>query len=101
MSMPAPVGRWTVAMLDSLPDDGNRYEVIDGELFVTPAPSYAHQRIVLELGRLLAAYLDGSREAEVLIAPAHVRAGERTSVEPDLFVIPLATDGPMAGPASL
>jgi hypothetical protein len=29
---------WTVEMLDALPDDGNRYEIIDGELFVTPAP---------------------------------------------------------------
>src|SRR5438093_2573527 len=101
MSMPASAGRWTVAMLDALPDDGNRYEIIDGELFVTPAPSYVHQRIVRELARLFANYLSDSREAEVMIAPTDVRVGERTSVEPDLFVIPLASGRPVIGPAKL
>jgi Uma2 family endonuclease len=102
MSMPASAGGgWTVAMLETLPDDGNRYEIIDGELFVTPAPSYTHQRIVLELALLFGTYLRGSREAEVMIAPADVRAGDRTSVEPDLFVIPLVNGRPLAGPAKL
>ncbi len=41
MVMPTPTARWTVEMVRALPDDGNRYEVIDGELFVTPAPSCA------------------------------------------------------------
>jgi hypothetical protein len=43
MAMPAHPTEWTVEMVRALPDDGNRYEVIDGELFVTPAPSVAHQ----------------------------------------------------------
>jgi len=42
MAMPAQPTEWTVDMVRALPDDGNRYEVIDGELFVTPAPSVAH-----------------------------------------------------------
>ena len=46
MAMPAQHTEWTVDMVRALPDDGNRYEVIDGELFVTPAPSVAHQRAV-------------------------------------------------------
>ena len=37
MAMPAQPTEWTVEMVHALPDDGNRYEVIDGELFVTPA----------------------------------------------------------------
>jgi hypothetical protein len=37
--MPATHTDWTVEMLDALPDDGQRYEIIDGELFVTPSPS--------------------------------------------------------------
>jgi hypothetical protein len=37
--MPAANANWTVDMLDALPDDGKRYEIIDGTLFVTPAPS--------------------------------------------------------------
>lgn len=100
MSMPASAGGWTVAMLQALPDDGNRYEIIGGDLFVTPPPSYAHQRIVLALARVFADYLD-ARDAEVMIAPADVRAGERTSVEPDLFVIPFASGRPAIGPAKL
>ena len=44
MAMPAYPTEWTVEMVRALPDDGNRYEVIGGELFVTPAPSWTHQR---------------------------------------------------------
>ena len=101
MSMPAPAGRWTAAMLATLPDDGNRYEIIDGELFVTPAPSYAHGRIVLALGALFREYLSGSLFVEVMIAPADVRAGEQTSVQPDVFLLPLEDGRPVAGPAAL
>ena len=42
MAMPATT-RWTAEMARALPDDGNRYEVIDGELFVTPSPTLRHQ----------------------------------------------------------
>jgi hypothetical protein len=41
--------KWTVEMLDALPDDGQRYEIIDGVLHVTPAPSEVHQLVVGEL----------------------------------------------------
>jgi Uma2 family endonuclease len=88
MGMPAlPTTGWTVDMLGMLPDDGKRYEIIDGELFVTPAPSPAHQRAVGALYRRLYAYLEGSTAGEVLFSPADVRAGPRTSVQPDLFVV--------------
>ena len=53
MAMLALPTEWTVDMVRALPDDGNRYEVIDGELFVTPAPSVAHQVAVLELACLV------------------------------------------------
>ena len=53
MAMPAYPTEWTVDMVRALPDDGNRYEVIDGELFVTPAPSWTHQRAVVELLMLI------------------------------------------------
>lgn len=43
MAMPQPI-EWTLEMLHELPDDGNRYELIDGELLVSPAPSLMHQR---------------------------------------------------------
>src|SRR5205823_894182 len=41
MGMPRTAERWTADMVRALPDDGNRYEVVDGQLLVTPAPSSA------------------------------------------------------------
>ena len=88
MGMPAlPTTGWTVDMLDTLPDDGKRYEIVEGELLVTPAPSYAHQRALGALYRRLYAHLAGSADAEVIFSPADVRSGPRTSVQPDLFVV--------------
>jgi hypothetical protein len=85
-------------MVRALPDDGNRYEVIDGELFVTPAPSVGHQRAVLELALLVAPYLRAHRIGEALISPADVIVyGPRKFVQPDLFVVPLVRGAPMQG----
>lgn len=80
---------WTIDDVHALPDDGNRYEVIDGELFVTPAPALVHQRAVFELAGLLRDYLAPQHFAEVLIAPADVVFTPRRAVQPDLFVLPL------------
>jgi Uma2 family endonuclease len=97
MGMPAlPTTGWTVDMLEALPDDGKRYEIIEGELFVTPAPRRPHQRAVRELLTLIDAYLGPRRDVEVLASPADIRAGERTSVQPDLFVVPIGK-GEQAG----
>ena len=74
--------------LDELPDDGQRYEVIDGELFVTPAPSLNHQAAVGALYRLLADYLDRERIGYVFVAPADVRFSAKRGVQPDVFVVP-------------
>jgi Uma2 family endonuclease len=96
MAMPAPSTEWTVEMVHALPDDGNRYEVIDGKLFVTPAPSVVHQRAVLELALLVAPYVRAHRIGEALISPADVIVyGPRKFVQPDLFVVPLVSGAPM------
>jgi Uma2 family endonuclease len=89
MAMPARPTEWTVEMARALPDDGNRYEVIDGELYVTPAPSWTHQRAVSQLLLLLEPYLRRHGVGDILIAPADVMFGPRDLVEPDLFVVPL------------
>lgn len=89
MSMPVATKDWTVDMLAALPDDGNRYEIIDGELFVTPSPSTPHQRAIVRLVVSLDAYLREYRAAaEVLCAPYDARITDRTSVEPDALVMP-------------
>lgn len=86
---------WTVEQLRALPDDGRRYEVIDGELFVTPAPSWLHQRAVRELQFILHPYALLC-SLECLAAPAEVTFSPRRSVEPDLLVVP-TVDGRWAG----
>ncbi len=88
MGMPAlPRTGWTADLLEALPDDGKRYEIIDGELFVTPVPSVAHQRVVGALYSQLRAFLQHSAVGEVILSPADLRSGPRTSVQPDLFVV--------------
>ena len=94
MAMPATHTEWTVEMVDALEDDGQRYELIDGELFVTPAPAEIHQLVVGELHARLREYLLRTRTGKALISPADVRRGDRARnrVQPDVFVLRL-TDG--------
>ena len=67
-----------------VPDDGHRYELVDGTLIVTPAPSTRHQRAV---ARLLKALLDAAPEhLEVLTAPFDVRLADDTVLQPDVLV---------------
>ena len=89
MYMPATARRWTAEQVRALPDDGRRYELIDGELLVTPAPRARHQRAVLELVIRLRAYLDTERIGEVLFSPADIELEPETIVQPDIFVAPL------------
>jgi Uma2 family endonuclease len=72
MVMPNLKRQCTVADRDELPDDGSRYEVIDGELFVTPAPAWRHQEAVVQLYRLIAGYLDLEPIGHAFMAPADV-----------------------------
>lgn len=88
MAMPATTV-WTAEMARALPDDGNRYEVIDGELFVTPAPTLRHQRAAFELGILLNPYVAVHALGEVILSPADVLTAEHVTVQPDVFVAPL------------
>lgn len=90
MGMAHPTRGWTAQMVRALPDDGKRYESVDGELLVTPAPVRRHQRMVGQLFRLLADYVEDTGLGEALCSPADIEAGERTLVQPDLFVVPLA-----------
>jgi Uma2 family endonuclease len=88
MSMPTLKRSWTAADLQDLPDDGNRYEVIDGELFVTPAPAWRHQEAAAGMYRLLHDYLKRERIAHAFVAPADIefwsREGANASLDIDL-----------------
>lgn len=75
---------WSRADRDALPEDGHRYEVVDGALVVTPAPSPAHQIALFGLYRQL--YASCPRHLWVLGAPLDVVLDARTVVQPDLLV---------------
>src|SRR5687767_10098686 len=91
MAMPATHADWTVDMLDALPDDGQRYEIIDGELFVSPAPGEIHQLVAGWLYIILDHYVRGSSVGRAMIRPSDVRRGDRSRnrVQPDVFVVRL------------
>jgi Uma2 family endonuclease len=91
MLMPAFRRQWTVDDLQDLPADGQRYEVIDGALFVTPSPSYDHQAAVALLHRRLAEYLERERVGFALLAPADVTFSPERLVQPDVFVVPFVS----------
>lgn len=89
MGMAAPA-YYTADMVRALPDDGNRYEVVHGELLVTPAPRLWHQEVIIRLLRALGAYLDREPVGHLLQSPADISWGPDVLVQPDLFVAPLA-----------
>jgi Uma2 family endonuclease len=84
--MPQAANDWTVERVLALPSDGNRYEVVDGELLVSPAPELLHQGAVLALARILHPYVREHRIGTVSIAPADIELDDRTLVQPDVFV---------------
>ena len=86
MEMALTVPQYTIADLDLLPDDGNRYEVLAGTLLVTPSPGSAHQGVAARLSALFAAHLLGRRLQ--LFSPGVVTLPPLTQLEPDLLVVP-------------
>lgn len=75
----------TYTDLDSMPDDGHRYELLDGALIVTPAPRPSHQRAVAQLHLLLSKTCPD--DLEVFFAPVDVLLTDDTALQPDLLVV--------------
>lgn len=87
MGMAAPT-YWTREMVLALPEDGNRYETVHGELLVTPAPRALHQLVIARLIPTLASYLEREKVGQVFPG-GDISWSDDTLVEPDLFVVPL------------
>ena len=85
---------WTVADLELLPDDGLRYELVDGTLLVSAAPSLQHQRVLGNLHLLLRAVCPA--ELEVFLAPTDYQPTSTRSLQPDLLVVTREDLGPKA-----
>lgn len=76
----------TIDDLIALPDDGNTYELIEGELIVSSAPSLTHQRVIANLLHLIMSYLAGNAVGEVFPTPG-VIFDRHNSVIPDLVLL--------------
>ena len=85
MSVAITIKKWTLEELHSLPDDGNKYELVRGELFVTPPPTDDHEVIAARLARILDPYVEQNRLGYVF-RPRAVFRFEGSEVEPDLMV---------------
>ncbi len=90
MGMPQAARRYTVDEVLAFPSDGNRYELVHGELLVTPAPQMRHQLTLSRLFAALGRYLADHDDVELLVSPADIQWPEEVLVQPDLFVVPVA-----------
>ncbi len=87
MGMPV-ANDYTVADLADMPEDGKRYELIRGELVVSPAPSVRHWLVVRGLDLALTPYLDSLGLANTLVTvAADISWDDRSLVQPDLLVV--------------
>jgi Uma2 family endonuclease len=94
MGMPALAPRrWTAAEVRALIQEDRpspRYELLDGELLVTPSPVSAHQFAVDELFVTLFQYCRAQRIGRAVTSPADIELAPETIMQPDVFVVPAA-----------
>ena len=79
------VPRYTVDDLDRFPEDGNRYELLDGVLLVTPAPRAVHQVVV---NRIQYRLTDAVSAIAHVVGPGAISVPPRTQLQPDILVYP-------------
>jgi Uma2 family endonuclease len=93
MAMPAVNRRWTAREVRQLIADNPRldprYELVDGELLVTPSPGRWHQIAVLNLAALLLDYLKRNPIGKVLASPSDVELEPEFLSQPDVYVVPM------------
>jgi Uma2 family endonuclease len=78
---------WTYAEFERLPDDGNRYEIIAGELVVSPSPRTKHQRAAVRLTAALEVFTQAHGFGEVYAAPTDVLLSDGDFLVPDLVFV--------------
>lgn len=85
MGMALSVPRYTVDDLDRFPDDGNRYELLDGVLLVTPAPRAVHQIVAFRIAKMLG---NGVGAHAYVVGPGAISVPPGTQLQPDTLVYP-------------
>ncbi len=87
----------TVADYERLPDDGSRYELMDGELVEMPAPTIFHQLVLAEYYDLLKRHIRQYQLGRALFAPVDVELSPMNVVQPDLIFVSTANDHVLTG----
>jgi Uma2 family endonuclease len=87
MAMSFPLPTYTVDMVRAFPHDGQRYELVEGILLVTPQPAFDHQIVVGRLVAALASYLRDPGPAHV-VSPGEIEIAPKLHLEPDVLVVP-------------
>jgi Uma2 family endonuclease len=81
-------GYWTYDHYASLPEDGKRYEIVDGVLlYMSPAPGTLHQKVVLRLASYLLTLVEDSGLGQTFVAPIDVELSPKLVFEPDIVVV--------------
>lgn len=80
-------GFWTYDDYAALPDDGNRYEIVNGVLVMAPSPSPSHQDIVLEIVSYLRVHVKLAGLGRVFPSPIDVELGPKNVFQPDIVVV--------------
>ncbi|WP_201389731.1 Uma2 family endonuclease [Ktedonobacter sp. SOSP1-52] len=80
-------GRWTYQEYAAIPEDGHRYEVVNGVLYMAPSPSSNHQDIVLAIASYLRFYVKSTGLGKAYVAPLDVELSYGNIVQPDVFVL--------------
>jgi Uma2 family endonuclease len=80
-------GSWTYADYAALPDDGQRYEIVNGVLVMAPAPNGPHQDAVLRFAHYLLVNVEFAGLGKVRVAPFDVELSPKDVFQPDIFVV--------------
>ena len=86
-TLPERRNTWTYEDYAHLPDDGARYEVLDGELVVAPSPMTRHQRVSMKLSLIVGGHVESQNLGECFCAPYDVVLDRRTVVQPDMIFV--------------
>ena len=80
-------GQWRYEDYAAIPEDGRRYEVVNGVLYMSPSPNVRHQDIVGEIFAYLRDFVRSGELGRVFMAPLDVELSEGNVVQPDVFVV--------------
>jgi len=80
-------GHWTYADYAAIREDGHRYEIVNGVLYMAPSPSLGHQAIAGEIFAYLRNFVQMAGLGRVFVAPTDVELSYKNVVQPDVFVV--------------